>query len=73
MLQQDIKCLWIPKHGHNNVDQPAKTYSHQLSADTEYHLEHLLREIADRDRCEESQEVPCCQNMLMMIGEPNWL
>ena len=26
--------LWTPTHGHTSISQPAKTYIHQLCADT---------------------------------------
>ena len=42
--------LWTPTHGHTSVDRLAKTYIHQLYADTGCCLEDLLRAMADRDR-----------------------
>ena len=40
---------WTPTHGHNNVGQPAKTYLHQLCADTGCSLEDLPGAMDDRD------------------------
>ena len=41
--------LWTPTHGRANVGQPAKTYQHQLSADTGCSLEDLPGAMDDRD------------------------
>ena len=41
--------LWTHTHGHTSVGRPAKTYIHQLCADTGCHLEDLPREMANRD------------------------
>ena len=40
--------LWT--HRHESVIQPAKIDINQLCAYTEYHLEDLLRALADRDK-----------------------
>ena len=39
--------LWTPTHGHLGFSWPAKTYIHQLSADTGYHLEDRPRVLVD--------------------------
>ena len=39
--------LWTPTHGHTSVGQPAKTYIHQLSADTGCSLEDIPGAVDD--------------------------
>ena len=47
---------WMPAHGHNSVGQLKKKLNiHQLSVDTGYHLEDLLRAMTNRDRWQERQ------------------
>ena len=41
--------LWTQIHGHINMGWPAKTYIHQLCADTRCHLDNLPREMAMRE------------------------
>ena len=40
---------WVLTHESTNVDEPAKTYIHQLDADTGYRLNDLLRAMIDWD------------------------
>ena len=47
---------------HPCVGWPAKSYIHQLCADTECHLEDLPRVMADRDGWQNSQQNLCCQH-----------
>ena len=54
-------------HGRASVGQPARTYLHQLWADTEYSLEDLTGAMNNRDD-KESQGNPYCQcDLIMMI------
>ena len=39
--------LWTPTHGRVSVGQPARIYLYQLCADTECHLDNLLRAVDD--------------------------
>ena len=48
-----IILLWTPTNGHTSFGQPAKTYIHELSVDTEYHLEDLQRTMAYRNGWQE--------------------
>ena len=41
--------LWTPSHGRAKAGRPARTYMHQLFADTEYSLEDLPGAMDDRD------------------------
>ena len=39
-----------PTHSHTSVSQPAKTYIHQLYADTGFLLQNLPKVMADKDK-----------------------
>ena len=41
--------LWTPTHGHTSIDQPAKSYIHQLWADNGCRLEDSTNVMTDRD------------------------
>ena len=47
--------LWIPTHEHASDGQPARTYLHQLCADTWYSLENLLGGMDNRNKWRHSQ------------------
>ena len=51
-LIRDI-LLWTTAHGHTNVGRPAKTFNHQLCADTRRCLEDFPRVMANRERWQE--------------------
>ena len=55
--------LCTPKNGHTSIEQPAKTYIHQLFRDIECQLEDLLRAIADRNRWWERVKGICVVSM----------
>ena len=67
-------CVWVCGWGlydrskKPSVSQTAKTYIHQLCADTGYHVDDLLSVIGDREGwAREIQRNLCCWYALMMI------
>ena len=65
--------LWSLTHGHTSVGHPAKTYIHQLCADSRCLLEDLLSVMISRDGWQESQRDPCCWYALIkMTLYLNW-
>ena len=58
-----------PTHGRSSVDRPARTYQHQLCAETGYSLEDLSGAMDDWDEWRETQseETLCSQSNFMMM------
>ena len=60
------RVLWYPPYRHTNVRRLAKTYIHQLYANTGCHLEDLPIEMDYEDGWRKSIS-PCYQHDLMMM------
>ena len=58
---------WTPIHRHTTVGWPAKSYIHQLFADTGCRLENIPKPITEREMVRDSQRNPYSKHALMMM------